>query len=33
MRGAVHYHQMQQKLRESYFLVNTAALITVKSDD
>ena len=33
MRRAVLNHKMQQKLRESYFPVNTAALITVKSDD
>jgi hypothetical protein len=33
MRRAVHYHHMQQILRNNYFPVNTAALITVKSDD
>jgi hypothetical protein len=33
IRRAVQYHPMQRKLRESYFPVNTAALITVKSDE
>ena len=36
MRRSVFYHQMQQKLREireSYFPVNTAALLTVKLHD
>jgi hypothetical protein len=31
MRRAVYYHQMQQKLRESYFPVNTAELLIVRN--
>jgi hypothetical protein len=33
MRHAVWYHNYQQDLREQFFPINTAALLTVKSDD
>jgi hypothetical protein len=33
MRRAVLYHKMQQKLRESYFPVNTATLLIVRNEE